>query len=61
MQTIQRTGSKHHRQIKPRTHKSRKSMLLALADNDAAELIDRVIRICTLPRGFDRNALQVSV
>ena len=42
-------------------HDELEAMVLAVADNDPTELTDRVIRICTLPSGFDRNALRVDI
>ncbi|MEN8211123.1 MAG: AarF/ABC1/UbiB kinase family protein [Thermodesulfobacteriota bacterium] len=42
-------------------HDELEAIVLALADHDPTELTDRVIRICTLPNGFDRSALRVDI
>ena len=42
-------------------HDELAAMVLAVADNDPTELTDCVIRICTLPGGFDRNALRTDI
>lgn len=42
-------------------HDAIEGMVLAVADHDPSELTDHVVRICTLPMEFDRDALRVDI
>lgn len=44
-----------------RLHDAIEDILLAVAENDPAELTDQIIRICNLPPEFDRNRLQADL